>query len=324
MKAIVVEQFGGTEVLKLCELPDLTPGPAEVLVRIRAAGVNPVDTYVRSGTYAIKPDLPYIPGQDAAGVVEAVGPLVTVFKRGDRVYLNGTSRGRAQGAYASAAVCPLSQVHRLSERLTFSQGAAIGVPYATAHRALFGRAHASLGETVLVHGASGGVGLAVVQLARGAGLIVVGTAGTEGGLRLVREQGAQHVLDHHRPDYLAGIADLTGGRGVDVVVEMLANVNLDRDLALLAPFGRIVIVGNRGRIEIDPRQAMRRDASILGMTLWNMSATELDEIHVALMEGLDRGALTPVVGRELSLADAARAHELVLAPGAKGKIVLIP
>ena len=324
MKAILVRQFGGPEVLKLEDLPDLTPGPADVLVRVQAAGINPVETYVRSGTYAVKPDLPYIPGQDAAGVVEQVGRFVSGFKAGDRVYITGTTRGKAQGAYASMTACHPSQVFGLPERLSFAQGAAIGVPYGTAHRALFGRAGAKQGETVLVHGASGGVGIAAVQLARAAGLKVIGTAGSDEGLELVRAQGAHHVLDHRKPGYLEALRDVTGGLGVDVIIEMLANVNLDKDLGILARFGRVVVVGSRGRIEIDPRQSMRQDSAILGMVLWNVPAGELEQIHADLIEGFESGQLAPVVGRELPLVNAPQAHELVLQPGAKGKIVLVP
>ncbi len=324
MKAIVVHRFGGPEVLALADVDDPSPGPAEILVRIHAIGVNPVETYVRSGTYAIKPNLPYIPGQDAAGIVQAVGRQVSGVRPGDRVYITGTVLGRAQGAYASVAVCHPWQVHPLPEPLSFAQGAAIGVPYATAYRALFDKAHVRLGETVLVHGASGGVGLAAVQLARQAGATVIGTAGSDEGLALVADQGAQHVLDHRRAGYLDAVRDLTRGRGADVIVEMLANVNLDRDLDVVAPYGRIVVVGNRGRVEIDPRKAMSRDASVMGMVLWNVPQGEMEAIHGALGDLLAGRALSPVVGRELPLAEAARAHELVLAPGARGKVVLVP
>jgi NADPH:quinone reductase len=168
------------------------------------------------------------------------------------------------------------------------------------------------------------VGTAAVQLARAAGLRVVGTAGTEEGRRLVSEQGAHEVLDHRAPDYLGQLGGLTGGRGVDVILEMLANVNLDRDLGVLAKGGRVVVIGSRGTVEINPRQAMTRDAAILGMTLFNTSPQELAGIHAALGAGLEAGTLRPVVGRELPLAEAARAHEEVLKPGAHGKIVLIP
>jgi NADPH2:quinone reductase len=320
MKAIRVHEFGGPEVLRLEDVPGPKPSEGQVLVRVRAAGVNPVDTYIRSGTHAVKPALPYTPGLDAAGEVEAVGEGVTRFVAGRRVYVAGS----LTGAYAELALCEESQCHPLPERVSFAQGAGVFTPYTTAYRALFQRARALPGETVLVHGASGGVGTAAVQLARAAGLRVVGTAGTDEGRRLVVEQGAHEVLDHREPDYLERLGGLTGGRGVDVILEMLANVNLDKDLGALAKGGRVVIVGSRGTVEINPRQAMTRDASILGMTLFNATPRELAGIHAALGAGLEAGTLRPVVGRELPLSEAARAHEDVLKPGAYGKIVLIP
>ena len=320
MKAIRVREFGPPEVMHLEDVPDLVPGPGQVVVRVRAIGVNPVDTYIRAGIHAVKPQLPYTPGSDAGGVVEAIGKEVTRIARGDSVYVAGT----VSGSYAGLALCGESQVHRLPSNLTFEQGAAVGVPYATAYRALFQRAGARAGEVVLVHGATGGVGTAAVQLARAAGMTVIATGGTERGRSSVAEQGAHHVLDHHAPDYLDRIAELTGSKGVNVILEMLANVNLDKDLGVLARYGRVVVIGNRGRIEIDPRAAMTRDLSILGMTLFNASDEDRASIHAALVAGLENGTLRPVVGKELPLADAARAHEAVLQPGALGKIVLIP
>ena len=320
MKAIRVHEFGGPEVMRLEEVTDPLPGPEQVVVRVAAIGVNPVDTYIRTGVHASKPALPYTPGMDAAGTVEAVGMNVRRVGVGDRVYTAGT----VSGAYAELAVCEASQVHRLPPSVTFAQGAAVNVPYATAYRALFGRARALPGETVLVHGASGGVGIAAVQLARAHGLRVIGTGGTDEGRRLAAEQGAHHVLDHHAPDYLEEVVNLTEGRGVDVILEMLANVNLGRDLTILARQGRVVVIGNRGQVEINPRDAMTRDASILGMTLMNTTPEESYGIHAALVAGLESGTLSPVVGQEMPLADAARAHEAVLQAGAYGKIVLIP
>jgi NADPH2:quinone reductase len=291
-----------------------------VLVRVKAAGVNPVDTYIRTGTYALKPALPYTPGMDAAGVVEALGPGVSDWKVGERVYVGGT----LSGSYAELALCEAWQVHSLPERVSFAQGAAVNIPYATAYRALFQRAQAQPGETVLVHGASGGVGIASVQMARAAGMVIIGTAGSEEGRRLVAEQGAHQVLDHRAPGYLEDLLKITGGRGVDVVLEMLANVNLGKDLTVLAPRGRVVVIGSRGTVEINPRDTMRRDASILGFTLLNASREELAGIHAALVAGLESGTLRPVVGREMPLAQAPRAHQAVMEPGAYGKIALIP
>ena len=320
MKAIRVHQFGGPEVLQPEDVSNLTPGPGQVLVRVHAVGVNPVDTYIRSGQHAVKPSLPYTPGSDGAGVVESIGEAVTHVAAGDRVYVAGT----ISGAYAEQALCEPSQVHRLPSDVTFEQGAAVGIPYATAYRALFHRANARAGETVLVHGATGGVGTAAVQLARAAGLTVIATGGTEEGRSNAARQGAHHMLDHRAPDYLDQVLALTGDKGADVILEMLANVNLAKDLGVLAKFGRVVVIGSRGKIEIDPRAAMTRDGSILGMTLFNTSEQDRASIHAALVAGLENGTLRPVVGKEMPLTEAARAHEAVLQPGAFGKIVLIP
>ena len=320
MKAIRIHEFGGPGVMQLEDVPDLAPDSEQVLVRIHAVGVNPVDTYIRSGLYAVKPSLPYTPGTDAAGVVESIGEGVTRVAAGENVYVAGT----ISGAYAQQALCNQSQVHRLAPQLTFEQGAAVGVPYATAYRALFHRAQAQPGESVLVHGATGGVGTAAVQLARAAGMTVIATGGTDKGRRSVAEQGAHHVLDHHAPDYLNQAVALTGGNGINVILEMLANVNLAKDLGVLAKHGRVVVIGSRCPIEINPRDAMGRDASILGMTLMNVNDQDRASIHAALVAGLENGTLKPIVGKEMPLAEAARAHEAVLQPGAFGKIVLIP
>jgi NADPH2:quinone reductase len=320
MKAIRVHEFGGPEVMRLEEVEDPKPSAGQVLVRVGAAGVNPVDTYIRTGAHAVKPKLPYTPGHDAAGTIEAVGEGVARVVEGERVYVAGS----LTGAYAELALCDESQVHRLPERVSFAEGAGVSTPYATAYRALFQRARGRPGETVFVHGASGGVGTAALQLARAAGFKVIGTAGTEEGRRHASEQGAHHVLDHHAEGYLEELTALTGGRGPDVILEMLANVNINSDLGVVAKGGRVVTIGSRGSVEINPRLAMTRDAAVLGMTLFNASPQELSSIHAAIAAGLESGTLRPVVGREFPLAEAARAHEEVLKPGALGKIVLIP
>ena len=320
MKAIRVNEFGGPEVMKLQDVPDPKPDQGQVLVRMKAIGVNPVDTYIRAGTYARKPNLPYTPGADGAGVVEAVGGNVKRVKPGDRVYVIHS----ITGAYAELALCPESRVFQLPARVSFAQGAAMGIPYATAYRALFQKARAQAGETLLVHGASGGVGTAAVQIARAAGLTVIGTAGTEKGRTLVAEQGAHHVFDHKAPDYIEKVMAATNGRGADVITEMLANVNLPKDFSMLAPFGRVVVIGNRGTVEINPRDFMGRDGTVLGMTLFSATDQDLHLIHSALGAGLENGTLRPIVGRELPLADATKAHQAVMEPGSYGKIVLVP
>ena len=324
MKAIRAHQFGGPEVLKLEEVPDPAAGPGQVRVHVGAVGVNPYDTYMRAGGYAIKPVLPYIPGADAAGVIDQVGAGVSAWKAGDRVYVSGTAAGKAHGAYAEYVVCAPDQVHRLPDRISFAQGAGLFVPYVTAWRALFGRANTRAGDTVLIHGASGGVGVAATQFAVAAGATVIGTAGSDEGLEMVRAQGAHHVVNHRQSGYLEEITKGSGGRGPDVILEMLANVNLDHDLTVIAPAGRIVVIGNRGRVEIDARKIMTKDVSVFGLALWGIPPDEVRRAHQAIVAGLDSGALNPVVGTEMPLRDAALAHQRVMEPGARGKIVLLP
>jgi len=320
MKATVVREFGGPEVLKLEEIPTPRPAAGQVLVRIHAVGVNPYDTYLRNGVYAIKPSLPYTPGSDGAGVVEAVGQGVNAVKPGDRVYVAKT----VTGAYAEYALTLESQVHPLPAKITYAQGAGLWVPYGTAYHALYQCIRARAGETILIHGASGGVGIASVQMGRAMGLLVLGTAGTEKGLELVKREGAHHVFNHAKPDYREQILKATSGRGVDLILEMLANVNLGHDLKLLAPHGRVVIIGSRGDVAISPRDLMTRRSSIHAFTLWGVTDAEEKEIHAGLIAGLENGTLRPIVGKELPLADAPRAHREILELGAFGKIVLIP
>jgi NADPH:quinone reductase len=320
MKAIRVHEFGPPEVMRYEDIPDPVPAAGQVVVQLSAVGVNPVDTYIRSGIYQPDRRRPFTPGLDGAGQIVAVGPEVRHRWLDQRVYVAWS----ISGTYAEKVLCKEFQTHPLPDGITCAQGAAIGVPYGAAFRALFQRARAVAGETVLVHGASGGVGLAAVQLARAAGLRVIGTAGSPAGRELVLAQGAHQVLDHHASGYLDQLQELTCGQGVDVILEMLANVNLGKDLGVLAKNGRVVVIGSRGTVEIDPREAMGREAAILGMTLYNASDKELASMHAAFGAGLANGTLRPVVSRELPLADAAVAHHAVMEASTLGKIVLLP
>lgn len=323
MRAVLVREFGGPEVLRVEELPEPEAGHGQVRVRVRAIGVNPYDTYMRTGQYARRPSLPYSPGADAAGVVDQIGDGVTGLEVGARVWIGGTSQDALWGAYSEVIVCGRAQVHPLPDRVTFAQGAAVHVPYVTAYRALVDRAQAEPGEVVFIHGASGGVGAAATQIARAGGMTIIGSAGSAEGVAFVRAQGAHHAVNHRDAGYLDQVGALTNGRGPDVIIEMLANVNLDHDLSTVAPHGRVVVVGNRGRVEIDPRKMMAKDATVLGMTLWNVPPADLSRIHRALEAGLESGALTPAVAHELPLAEASRAHELILESAHRGKIVLV-
>jgi NADPH:quinone reductase len=320
MKAIRVHEYGDPEVMRLEDTADLQPGPGEVLVRVHAIGVNPVETYIRAGFYSQGPPLPYTPGTDAAGVVEARGEGVSRVELGDRVY---TSQSLS-GTYAEKTLCLESQIHPLPDGVSFEQGAGVNVPYSAAYRALFQRARAAAGELVLIHGASGGAGVAAVQLAAAFGLVVIGTASTEEGRTLTTVQGAHYVLDHHDPDHYRQALALSDNRGVDIILEMLANQNLGDDLKILANGGRVVIIGSRGTVTIDPRDTIAKEISILGMYIWNANEKETAGIHAALGAGLANGTLRPIIGKKMPLQEAPRAHHEIMEAKAYGKIVLIP
>lgn len=320
MKAIRVRNFGDPEVMQIETLEDPKPGHGQVLIEIKAIGVNPVESYMRSGAYARKPELPYTPGSDGAGIVRETGPGINTFKPGDRVYTSGS----ITGTYAELSVCPEAHVHRLPDHSTFQEGAALGIPYATAYRALFQKANAKAGETILIHGGSGGVGLAAIQLARNQGLRIIATGSTETGRSLMECHGADLTLDHSDASHFERIIQETEGKGVNLVLEMLANVNLANDLKVLANQGRIVVIGSRGNVEIDPRQLMMRETSLMGMVLFNVSEEDLKCIHAGLAAGLKNESLKPVIGKEFSLKEAPKAHKTIMEAGAYGKIVLIP
>jgi NADPH2:quinone reductase len=320
MKAIRVHKFGGPEVMQIEEVPTPKPAPGQILVKILAAGVNPADTYARTGNYAILPPLPYTPGTDGAGVVESIGDGVSKVKTGDRVYL----AKNLTGSYAEYALALESQVYRLPDKISFAQGAGIFIPYGTAYHAIVHEAKTRASESVLVHGASGGVGIAAMQFLRAMGCTIFGTAGTAKGLSLIEREGAHLSFDHSKPDYKEQILKATAGKGVDVILEMLANVNLGADLKLLAPYGRVIVIGSRGDVTITPRDLMARRAFVRAFTLWAVTDVESADLHAAIYAGLENGTLRPVVGSELPLKDATQSHINVMKPGAHGKIVLVP
>jgi len=320
MKAIRVHTFGGPEVLKYetsVAVPKLV-NDNQVLVKIFSAGVNPVDTYIRSGIHARRPELPYIPGDDGAGIIASVGANVKNLKEGQRVY---TLFG--DGTCAEYVAAEQQNVLPLGDKLTFHEGSALGVPYFTAYRALIQKGHAKPGETVLVHGASGGVGLAACQMARAFGMTVLGTAGTPEGAEVVRKNGAHQVFSHRQENYIQDILAATAGRGVDVIIEMLANVNLAKDLEMIGKNGRIIVVGNRGAIEINPRMTMLKEAAIIGTALMAMTEPEMNEAKAAITSGIESGWVKPVIDKVYPLQDVAKAHhDVINSSGAKGKLVL--
>jgi len=324
MKVIRAHSFGGPEVLRHEEVDDPIPGPGEVVIDVRAAGVNPADTYMRNGTYAIVPQLPYIPGGDAGGVVSAIGPGVNELSIGDRVIVGTALSFDLTGCYAEKVKRKTSEVLPLPAGVSFAAAATFGVPYTTAHYALFERGNGRAGETVFVHGASGSVGTSAIQLAKRAGLKVIGSGGSGKGLELILKEGADLAVDHSKQGYLDEVKRATGGKGPELILEMLANVNLAADMDLAAKYGRIVVIGNRGEVTINPRVAMMKELDIRGIALWNATHEQVRPMMTDILAGVAEGALRPVIGREMPLAEAAAAHVAVLEPGAYGKIVLVP
>ncbi|MEM6636062.1 MAG: NADPH:quinone reductase [Pseudomonadota bacterium] len=324
MKAVRAHSFGGPEVMQVEEIAAPEPGPGEVVLTVKAAGVNPADTYMRSGVYAVLPDLPYTPGGDAAGVIASVGAGVTGLSVGDRVFTGVALRFAMDGAYAEEMLCRADHVMTLPESVGFAEATAFGVSFTTAHYALFERGSAKAGETVFIHGASGSVGTSAIQLAKRAGLTVIGSGGTTAGLELIRSQGADLAVDHTAPGYLDKVIDFTGGQGPDLILEMLANVNLAADMDIAAKHGRIVIIGNRGEITIVPRVAMMKELDIRGIALWNATPDQMAAALEDILAGAADGSLKPVVGTSMPLSEASAAHVAVLEAGQGGKIVLVP
>lgn len=322
MRAVRVFEFGGPEVLKLQSNVSIPiPNENQVLIKVHACGVNPVETYIRSGNYARKPALPYTPGSDVAGVIEGVGEHVAAFKKGDKVFSIGT----VSGGYAEYALAAADRVFPLSDKLDFRQGAALGIPYFTAYRALIQKGRAKAGETVLVHGASGGVGIATCQIARACGLKVLGTAGTVEGMNVVLRNGAHQAFNHREANYVDKIKEYTGMEGVDVIIEMLSNINLATDLQLLSYGGRVMVVGCRGPVEINPRDTMSKESSITGVSLFLATEEEMQDCARAVLDGIEAGWLKPLVGSEYPLEKVVQAHEDIMqSSGARGKMVLLP
>jgi len=316
MKAMQIQEYGPASALALTEAPQPTPAADQVLVKVGAAGVNPVDTYIRSGTNNYTANFPHTPGSDGAGTITAIGSDVTEFAVGQRVYFSRN----LSGSSAEYCVCATTHTYPLADALSFEEGACVGIPYTTAHRALFGRANAKTGDKVLVHGATGAVGIATVQLALAAGMDVVASAGTEDGAKLLREQGVETVIMHNEADHLAPFQSLP--TGFDVIIEMLANHNLDQDLKALTFGGRVAVVGNRGTVEINPRDLMARDAAVFGVALANVKPAELALIAKALKPLFEKGVLKPVIRRTYELTELAQAHEDVLKSGALGNLVV--
>lgn len=313
MRAIQTQYHG--DQLTLNQSSDLVVGDDEILISVKVAGVNPVDTYIAAGTNGYTATFPHTPGLDAAGIVTELGAKVTHFKVGQRVYCSGSKTGTC----ADFTVVSASNVFPLSDHLSFEQGACLGTPYATAWRALFMRANCQSGETVFIHGASGGVGLAALQLAKATGCKVFASAGSVQGRELLKQQGADLVVNHLDKAHYQIVKE---AGGVDVILEMLANQNLGDDLPLLNMSGSVVVIGSRGPVEINPRNLMAKDACIMGMSMANVNKAQRSQIHDALFTSAEKNEINPVIAKHFELDNSAEAHVAVMESGSMGNIVI--
>ena len=324
MKAVRVTRFGLEHPMELEEVAEPAPGPGEMLVRIAAAGVNPLEVAIRSGNHprAAAMTLPYTCGTDVAGEVEAVGEGVEAFAPGDRVW------GRAStGAYAEKGLLPAGSTGRLPDSMTFAEGAALPIPLLTAWNALVVKGEAAPGDCVLVQGGAGGVGYLAIQLARAIGCRVFTTVSSKEKANFCLAAGAEAAVNYREEDVPGRVMELTSGRGVEVVVENIGCDNLSSDLKLNAVNGRIVIVGTgtgKGpEVTIPLPAAMGRDARILALSSGNLNPL-VPGILRRLAPLLEGGAIRPHIGRELPLEQANESHEFLLSGKFLGKINLVP
>lgn len=322
MKAMRAHQFGGPEQLRFEDAPDPKVDSGQLLIRVRAAGINPTDVMRLSGRFPQPFDLPYIPGIDVAGEVETVGPGVTGFKKGDKVL--GWAVG---GGYAEKASLVAGEAARLPPALSFAEAAAIPIPFYTAYHALHGKARLQRGETVLISAGAGGVGVAAIQLAKAAGARVITTVGSGEKAERVRELGADVTINYKTQDFATEVQRLTEGRGAEVIIESVAADNLAKDFTAVAAGGRIVLIGTgTGKppeATFNVSTALRKDATLYPMVVFNARAL-IPEMAAALTRLFTEGKIKAVISRTYPLPEAGQAMNDLLAGKVIGKLVLVP
>ncbi|HMK93086.1 MAG TPA: zinc-binding alcohol dehydrogenase family protein [Thermoleophilia bacterium] len=325
MKAVRIHEYGGPEVLVYEEAETPAPGPGQVLVRVKAAAVNQVDVAIRRNAFPTPKQVPRILGSDGAGVVEALAPDVDGVRPGDEVFFTGLGIS-VDGSYAEYAVLPAAVMAvPKPASVSFEDAASLGVAFSAASYALVRRGRLDEGETVLVQGGAGGVGSAAVQLARALGARVLATVVYAADVAGVVDLGAEAVVDASVSDVTAEVRRLTDGKGVDLVLELVASENLATDVGLIVKGGRIVVLGAgpEPSVTLATGAAIGVDASVLFANAGNAGRAGTAEILAEVARLVDQGKLKPVVGQVLPLEQARRAHEL-LDGHHFGKIVLVP
>jgi NADPH2:quinone reductase len=322
MKAVVFEKLGGPEVMKIAEVPKPEVKPGMVLIKVRAAGINFADTLFRQGQYLIQPQLPDTPGVEASGEIEAVGAGVPSFKPGQRVAAMGSKM------YAEFALAPAAQVIPLPDSISFELGAAFPAQVLTAWHLLHSAHETKPGQTVLVHSAAGGVGIVAVQIAKAAGARVIGTVSNASKAALIKEYGADDAIDYVAKDFAAETNRITGGRGVDLILDAVGATTMDKGLTCLAPFGHLILYGRAGGPP-EPLNLMKlfeKSAKVSAFTLYTVAALP-DVMRRGIEDSfrlIAQGKLRLLVGKSFPLAQAAEAHKFMESRQSTGKLVLIP
>lgn len=322
MKAVLFDHVGGPEVLKLGEAPAPEPRPGKVLIKNRAIGINFADTLFRQGQYLMQPKFPDVPGLEAAGVVEAVGDGVQGIGPGDRVAAIGTR------TYAEYSLVSAGQIIPLPDTVSFEDGAAFPIQVLTAYHMLFTSHSLDATQSVIVHSAAGGVGLAAVQLAKAVGARVIGTVSTDEKAALAKDYGADDVINYATHDFAEEALKLTDGRGVDLILDAVGKPTLEKGLGCLAPFGHLVVYGRAGGVP-DPLNVFglfQKSIKVSGFVLYTVSA--MPDVHRKGIQESFRymadGKLTLLIGNTFPLAEAAEAHRHMESRQSVGKLMLIP
>ena len=323
MIAIEITQPGGPEVLVPVERPVPSIGPGDVLVKVGAAGVNRPDVLQRQGRYPPPPGVTDIPGLEVAGTIEAIGPSVTSWHRGDHVCALVSG-----GGYAEFCAVPALQCLPAPRGMDVTHAAAIPETTFTVWTNVFERGRLTKGESILIHGGSSGIGTTAIQLAHALGARVYATAGSAEKCAACESLGAQKAINYHQTDFVSAIKDLTNGRGVDVVLDMVAGEYVQRNIEVLAMNGRLVMIGRQGGVksEIDVMPILRKRLVLTGSTLRTRSVEEKGAlarlVHQHVWPLFESGAVRVIVHQTFRLQDAAAAHRLMESSAHVGKIVL--
>ena len=329
MKLIQVQKPGPPGVMQCLDVPVPEPKPGEVLIKAHAIGVGMPDCLIRAGTYSVMPPLPATPGTEIAGTVEKVGAGVTTRQIGQRIYTTARERPHRGGHYADYVAAPVEATFLLPDDVAFDAAASLA-NYQVAYHIFSDALALRQGQTVLIYAAAGGMGNALIDLAKVAGLIVIGVVSSEAKARFARHVGAAHVIDRKTEKVGQRVSEITGGRGVDAIIDPVAGPGIPGNIAMLAPCGTLLIYGALGgKTELDPASAPQWRKNSLAVRLFTIHTWDhlVDERRAgmrALIDMLAAGKLNPRIHARLPLTEAARAHEMLEGGEVLGKLLLVP